>query len=143
MGAISHKVYLNCLHIRRFLGIFKDNKPREDFFVAFFFRIIDIWNEKSFRVRFDTRTAVMRLFSRIGFATYFPFVQPEQTTSDLDFNNNDERLAMSLWMTLASKEGEKNIREPFYIRADGVRDPLTLGVPRSWISMNGIPKGGS
>merc|ERR1712056_81847 len=100
----------------------------------FIFRARDIWNEKVFRVRFaDCPDELRKLRSRLGYATLFPFIQPEQATFDLNLAVYDERICASMIVELAGKESPlHNLRNPSWYHANGKKDPLTVGVPKSW-----------
>eukprot|EP00928_Gymnodinium_smaydae_P033374 TRINITY_DN23921_c0_g2_i1.p1 TRINITY_DN23921_c0_g2~~TRINITY_DN23921_c0_g2_i1.p1 ORF type:complete len:414 (-),score=137.75 TRINITY_DN23921_c0_g2_i1:145-1386(-) len=127
---------------RQLLGIYKDDKPRAELFVLFFFLVSDIWNEKIFRVRFEDKAELARLQDRLGFATFFPYIQPEQVIMDLDFSNYDQRVAVCNIVNLANKENPANLRDVVYILPDGRQDPLALGIPRSWETLAKIPTAG-
>jgi len=45
-------------------------------------------------------------------------------------------------MNLSKAEDPFNLKNPVYLRADGVVDPLTQGIPRSWEVLDKMPKAG-
>lgn len=141
----SSNIYCTAMHLRGLLGIFCEDHDRADVFVLFYMRIVDMHNEKVFRVRFaDKPEELAKLRKRLGATTLFPFVQPEQAAFELDLAIHDERLCASIMLELASKESPlMNIRNPSYIHEDGTRDPLTTGVPRSWATFEKCPTGGT
>jgi len=143
MRLVSHYINLTALQFRKLLGIYKDPEPRTELFIVFFFRIIDIWNEKVFRVRFEKQADVAALQDRLGYATFFPYIQPEQYEICLNFKHYDERLAANCLVALCAKENRANIRQPSYVYPDGTPDPLPLGVPRSWDVFEKMPQVGT
>lgn len=139
---ISHHIHLSSLQMRELLGVFSERQKRADCFVTFFNRVCDMYNEKVFRVRFEDESEVRSLRERLGFISYFPFIQPEQAIFSLNFAMYDERLAANSLILLANKERNTNIKKPVYVRADGSIDPLPLGVPRSWETFAKMPTEG-
>merc|ERR1712048_1407903 len=99
-------------------------------------------NEKVFRVRFENQEELVQLRRRVGYATFFPFVQPEQSRFTLDLKCFDQRLAANIILQLASQERRDNLKDATYINEEGMVDPLPLGVPRSWESFERMPKTG-
>lgn len=142
LRSISHNFWITCMHMRQLIGFFKNMANRSDVFVVFFLRIVDMYNAKLFSVRFEDRAEILALQERLGYAIFFPFMQPENYVFDLDLFFVDERLCASMLVALSGKENPGNIREPVYIKEDGVQDPLPLGVPRSWAEPSKMPKGG-
>lgn len=138
----SHLMYIESMALRKMLGCFREESVRADSFVLFFNRVVDMHNEKVFRVRFETDEEIRRLLLRLGYSTYFPFIQPEQAQFRFDFQFHDQRLAANVLLYLSSKERRDNIRNPVFIRADGTQDPLASGIPRSWDQFDRMPKGG-
>jgi len=139
---VSHHFYINALQMREMLGAFKEESMRAEAFIALYLRVVDVYNAKIFVVRFAEEAEKTRLKERLGYATFFPFIQPENAKFDLDFSFHDQRLCANLFMMLAAKEGTHNIRDPSYIHASGYVDPLPLGVPRSWEKLKDCPTGG-
>merc|ERR1719221_1690138 len=117
--------------------------PRADLVVMFFFRLVDVHNEKLFRVRFEEDSEELVLASRLGHLAFFPWVQPEQLWFQFDLKHHDERVAANqLVFALAAKEGAGNMRNLSFMHDDGRRDPLTFGVPRSWEQIDRMPRNG-
>lgn len=106
-------------------------EQRADVFVLFFSRIVDMYNSKLFRVRIG-RDEIARLHDRIGYATCFPFYQPENGHFDLDLNYHDQRICLKILVGLNRKEKSGNIYEIEYYEANGTYNPLNLGIPNSW-----------
>merc|ERR1712166_1377828 len=100
--------------------------------VLFFFRVADMHNEKVFRVRFPSQEEVTRLRKRLGLITCCPFIQPEQSGFRWDFAVFEERVCCNIMLNLMQKENPKNLRDPVFVRANGVIDPLPSGIPFSW-----------
>jgi len=130
------------VQMRGLLGIYCDQAARIDLFVLFFLRVVDFYNEKVFRVRFEDEEELATLSNRLGWVTLFPFIQPEQATFKLDFSNYDQRLAGNLILALSGKEVKHNLRDPSFIHPDGRMDPLSLGIPRTWEIFDRMPKAG-
>jgi Ca2+-binding EF-hand superfamily protein len=105
-------------------------------------RVVDIHNEKLFRIRFDDQEDVTAIQNRLGFATFFPFIQPEQAKFAFNFANNDERFAAHFIFTLMQKENLGNVIDFSYTLADGTKDNLTTGIPRFWWALKTIPTQG-
>jgi Ran GTPase-activating protein (RanGAP) involved in mRNA processing and transport len=138
----SHMFYICSKQLRGLLGVYANRDSRLELFILLFLRVVDFYNEKIFRVRFDDEQELITLSNRIGWVTVFPFIQPEQATFKLDFSVYDERLSANIILALSGKEVKNNLRDPQYIRPDGTEDPLTLGIPRSWESFEKMPTGG-
>lgn len=139
---VSHHLWLSALMMRELLGTFKLEADRAEAFVTFFLRVKDMWNAKVFRVRFVDHDEVKRLQDRLGYATFFPFIQPENAQFQLDCQFWDQRLCVNMLLQLCSKEGTPNLRKPQYQYPDGTYDPLTLGVPKSWETFEKMPQSG-
>lgn len=139
---VSHFFYLNSLQMREMLGAFKEESMRAEAFITLYLRVVDVHNSKVFRVRFADQAELRKLQERLGYVTFFPFIQPENARFELDFQFYDQRLAANLLITLGTKEGSGNIRDYEFTLMDGTKDPLPLGIPRSWEKFSEIPKGG-
>lgn len=139
---VSHHMYVSSMQVRELLGIYRNESDRADLMVVFFCRIVDMMNEKVFRVRFDNPNELDSLRHRLGFATYFPFMQPEQATFRFDFAQYDQRVAANELLKLATKESRGNLRNALYIHKDGTRDSLPQGIPRGWDAFEKMPKDG-
>mmetsp|Transcript_26615 Transcript_26615/g.88276 ORF Transcript_26615/g.88276 Transcript_26615/m.88276 type:complete len:1465 (-) Transcript_26615:97-4491(-) len=143
LRSISHNFFLTASHMRALIGYFKEEIQRANVFIIFYLRIVDMHNAKMFRVRFESSEEVTRLQNRLGYAAFFPFLQPENSRFELDLSVYDQRLCSSMYVYLCTKEKfPQNLHEYGYTRADGTEDPLPLGVPRSWADMKGIPTAG-
>ena len=138
---ISHTVHFTCMQLRQIVDLFKDPSSRCDAFALFYNRMSDVQNEKLVRMRFDDDASASMLL-RLGYASSFPYLQPEQIHVRLSFKNFDERLLMSSLLKLSGKESPSNLKDPMFTSGEGTVDPLTLGVPKSWEQMNNIPKHG-
>mmetsp|Transcript_31072 Transcript_31072/g.50047 ORF Transcript_31072/g.50047 Transcript_31072/m.50047 type:complete len:129 (+) Transcript_31072:2-388(+) len=123
------------------MDLFKESGTRQCVFVCFFNRLVDIQNEKLVRARL-AREEVASLMARLGYASAFPYIQPEQSHIHLNLKNYDERLLMSLLLKLSIKENLSNIRDPHLTNADGSTDAFVLGVPKTWEQMSNVPKQG-
>jgi Ran GTPase-activating protein (RanGAP) involved in mRNA processing and transport/Ca2+-binding EF-hand superfamily protein len=142
MRMVSHRMFITAMQMREILGVFRDSADREDVYIMYFMQVVDMYNEKLFRVRFESLDALTTIQNRLGLATNFPYVQLEQTCFRFNFSKHDERLAANALMCICSKEGWKNIQDYTYTHADGVVDPLLAGIPRSWESLDKMPRSG-
>lgn len=143
LRSISHLIFITCMHMRQMVGYFKETSHREEAFVTFFPRVVDMHNSKQFTVRFDSQDELQRLRGRLGFVTSFPFLQPENTTFVLNLKYNDQRLCCSMLVDLALHEKFGNLRESHMVSEDGVADPMTMGVPRGWADFAKVPSTGT
>eukprot|EP00931_Biecheleriopsis_adriatica_P073498 TRINITY_DN4776_c1_g2_i1.p1 TRINITY_DN4776_c1_g2~~TRINITY_DN4776_c1_g2_i1.p1 ORF type:complete len:1515 (+),score=303.88 TRINITY_DN4776_c1_g2_i1:282-4547(+) len=132
MRSISHNIFITSKHMRQMVGYFSNPKDREEAFVMFYTRIVDMYNIKLCRVRFGKAEEIERLMHRLGHAFFFPFFQPENAIFDLDLTKNDHRLCGNMVVGLAQREKASNIRDAVWIREDGTVDDFPMGVPRSW-----------
>jgi len=141
---ISHNIWLTSMHMRKMLGYFTIEEHRAECFVIFFFRIVDICNAKIFSCRFSRQEEVVKLQERLGYVSFFPFLQPENVNFSLDFAYHDQRLCANLLVTLAFKEKQENLRNPQFYNADGSVDPVirSHGVPAGWQFFDKMPKQG-
>lgn len=143
MRTISDSFFLRSSHMRSILGYFQNVEDRAEIFIVFYLRIVDLYNAKMFRVRFPTKEEVTVLQERLGYASFFPFFQPENAKFELDLSIHDQRLCASMWVNLCLKEKfPQNLRDYSYTRADGTEDKMPLGIPRSWGSFDAVPKDG-
>ena len=138
---ISHTIHVTCLQLRQIVDLFKEETSRCDAFTLFYNRMVDVQNEKVVRMRLG-EDASASMLCRLGYTASFPYLQPEQIHLHLSFKNFDERLLVSSLLKLSSKESPSNIKDPLFTSGDGVVDPLTLGVPKSWEQMSNVPKHG-
>jgi len=134
LRSIAHHFYITSNHMRQLIGYFRTPQQRADVFVVFYLRIVDMHNAKLFRVRFEKQEEVWRLRNRLGYASFFPFMQPENSSFELDLSCHDQRLCASMYVALALREKASNIRKPEWVLADGRINPApwVSGVPRSW-----------
>ncbi|CAJ1405435.1 unnamed protein product [Effrenium voratum] len=142
LKTISHQIFLSSLHIRQMVGFFRSDADREEALVFFWPRLVDKYNAKVFRVRFEKQEDIVRLQGRLGYVSFFPFIQPENAVFRLNLNVYEERLAASLYVTLMLRESPGNIKDPFYQKPDGSIDNLVMGVPRSWADWKQCPSEG-
>ncbi|CAJ1412792.1 unnamed protein product [Effrenium voratum] len=140
---IAHHINLSSMQMRQILGVYRTSELREEALITTFFRIVDIHNEKIFRVRYEEQAELDKLRSRLGYCTFFTYIQPEQVTNDFDFAKYDQRLAANIFFNLANAEKRDNISNFRYTLPDGTIDKLEQGVPRSWDQFSRMPKEGS
>lgn len=138
----SHMIFLTAVQMRGLLGIYVDQEARVDLFVLFFLRVVDFYNEKIYRVRFEEQKELDLLSERLGYVTLFPCIQPEQTRFSLDFGVYEQRLAANIIISLGAQERPDNLREVSFINEKGIVDKLQWGIPRSWEHLEKMPKGG-
>jgi len=143
MRSISHTFSMRSSHMRSIVGYFKDSHQRADIFIVFYLRIVDLHNSKMFMVRFPDQEEVVALQERLGYASFYPFFQPENAKFELDLAIHDQRLCASMWVNLCQKEKyPHNLHDYGYRLPDGTEDPMALGVPRSWGNFDSCPKEG-
>lgn len=140
---VSHLMYVTSMQVRQLLGSFSSEVVRAECFVTLFNRIADMHNEKLFRVRFESQDELARLRDRLGHASYFPYVQPEQTRFSFDFSQYDQQMAANALVQIAAREKMGNLRHYSYVHLDGTVDPLVAGVPRAWENRAKMPKEGT
>eukprot|EP00403_Amphidinium_massartii_P029168 CAMPEP_0178388864 /NCGR_PEP_ID=MMETSP0689_2-20121128/9814_1 /TAXON_ID=160604 /ORGANISM="Amphidinium massartii, Strain CS-259" /LENGTH=902 /DNA_ID=CAMNT_0020009283 /DNA_START=265 /DNA_END=2974 /DNA_ORIENTATION=+ len=139
---ISHQIYISSVQLRELLAVITDYTARLDLVVALYLRLTDAHNGKLFRSRFEDPKDLHKLSVRLGHLTFFPFIQPEQAQFEFDYQYHDQRRAANLLILLTSVEGSQNLRNAEFTLADGTKDPLILGVPRSWEVFERMPTGG-
>lgn len=140
---LAHYINLTSTQMRQLLGVYQFAELREEALVTTFFRIIDIHNEKIFRVRYEEQSELDKLRARLGYCNFFAYIQPEQVTYDFDFAKYDQRLAANVFFNLANAERRDNIANFRYTLPDGTIDKLEQGVPRSWDTFSRMPKEGT
>ncbi|CAE8583795.1 unnamed protein product, partial [Polarella glacialis] len=79
------------MHMRQMIGYFRRPEDRQETFVILYLRIQDMQIAKVFLCRFGKEAEVARLRHRLGYANFFPFLQPEIAKFDLDLRNHDQR----------------------------------------------------
>jgi len=142
LRTISDNFYITSRHMRMLIGFFKLPEIRSEVFIIFFNRITDMWNAKIWRVRFESKEEVVKLQSRLGYASFFPFLQPENACFELDLSIYDQRLCASMFVLLSIKESPHNLHDFAWVHADGTPDKMGMGVPRSWAEFKQIPQEG-
>lgn len=130
--AISHEIYITAKHMRQMMGFFKESQHRQEAFVMFYTRIIDVQNMKLCYVRFGKEEELMSLQHRLGQTFFFPFFQPENAKFELDLSFNDHRIVAKMLVSLAAREKPSNLRDPVWQKIDGTLDEFAMGIPRSW-----------
>jgi len=138
LRSISHYVWLTCFHVRQLIGCFRNPDHRVDVIVMFFSRVIDMWNEKVFRVRL-TPDEIRHVNERLGYATMFPYLQPENCRLALDMSYPDQRLVCNFLVRLEEKEKPGNIQEYEMHYVNGEVDRFEMGIPRSWVELDSLP----
>lgn len=132
LRSISHFFFISAKHMRQMMGYFDNPLHREEAFVMFYCRISDMQNIKMCCARFGKEEEVASLRRRLGNAFFFPFLQPENATFELNLSYNDQRLCGNMIVALGIREKMGNIRDAVWIKADGVEDVFPMGIPRSW-----------
>jgi Ca2+-binding EF-hand superfamily protein len=139
---VSHIIALSSMNMRKMIGYFKKEQHRAECFTMFFFRITDIHNAKMFSSRFSSQQEVVNLQRRMGYVSFFPFVQPENAVFELDFAMHDQRLCASLLVALAVKEKAENLRDLLLVYPSGKEENFTSGMPAGWQTFDKVPKEG-
>jgi len=125
------------------VGYFKESEDRLEAFVIFYLRITDMHNQKLFRVRFDSEEEMIQLRTRLGFALFHPFLQPENAKFTLNLKFHDQRISASMLVGLSLKEKMGNIRDASLVREDGTVVDLVMGIPRGWAEIAKLPPDGT
>jgi len=98
---LAHYINLTSVQMRQILGVYRTSELREEALVTTFFRIVDIHNEKIFRVRYEEQLELDKLRQRLGYCTFFTYIQPEQVTYDFNFAKYDQRLAANIFFGIS------------------------------------------
>ncbi|CAE7582086.1 Zdhhc8 [Symbiodinium natans] len=136
LRSISHSLFITSKHMREMMGYFDKSQQRQEAFVMFFCRIIDMHNLKLCSVRFGEDEEVNNLRYRLGQAVFFPYFQPENAKFELDLGFHDHRLCVNMLVGLAAREKFGNIRDAVWIKPDGSQDDFPMGIPRSWETLS-------
>jgi len=139
---LSHRIYLRSTQLRDMLNQFRSLAVRSDVFVLLFFSIVDMYNEKVARSGLEDQQQVLKVQGRLGFATFFPHIQPEQFDFELDLKQHDQRLAAHILVEFAMKERRENVCNFSLTNEDGTLEPLLQGIPLSWEHFDKIPHSG-
>jgi Ca2+-binding EF-hand superfamily protein len=141
LKAVASHIYLTCLQLRELLGIFpRPERQRIETVVLFYFRLVDVHNEKCIRARFRKEEELKALRDRLGYLIFFPFIQPEHSEFEFDLACHDQRVAACLVINIASKEQFHNLRDPSLRYPDGRLDNFTVGIPRGWVALDQMPR---
>eukprot|EP00931_Biecheleriopsis_adriatica_P035101 TRINITY_DN20225_c0_g1_i4.p1 TRINITY_DN20225_c0_g1~~TRINITY_DN20225_c0_g1_i4.p1 ORF type:complete len:1429 (-),score=268.96 TRINITY_DN20225_c0_g1_i4:57-4343(-) len=143
LRSVSDRIPITSSQLRELMSVFKSMKCLIDCAVTFFLQVIDIHNEKVFRVMLETSDNIDTLRRRLGYVLCFPFVQPENGKFHLSFEQHDQRIAAHLLISLRGKEHFENLRDVSFVDSAGKKDPLVSGLPRSWDSLEKLPTSGS
>jgi len=139
---VSHHIYVTCTQMRGFLGLYKDEEVRLTLCVLFYARVVDLHNEKVFRVRFESEHELLALRDRLGWVSTFPYIQPEQSTFKFNYAYYEQREAANILLMLGGHESPANIKNFTYTHASGWVDPLPTGIPKSWEVFESMPQSG-
>eukprot|EP00931_Biecheleriopsis_adriatica_P050974 TRINITY_DN29532_c0_g2_i1.p1 TRINITY_DN29532_c0_g2~~TRINITY_DN29532_c0_g2_i1.p1 ORF type:complete len:1374 (+),score=262.33 TRINITY_DN29532_c0_g2_i1:124-4245(+) len=142
LRGVAHHLFLNSRHMRLLMGFFASAEQRTEVFVCFFNRLVEFHDSKLYKVRFDNSADIIAIQRRVGFARFFPFIQPEGSYLEMDLKEYDQRLCLSMIVRLATTESLHNLRNPVYHLADGRVDELQMGVPRRWSEPATCPTSG-
>lgn len=80
---LAHYINLTSVQMRQLLGVYRTSELREEALVTTFFRIVDIHNEKVFRVRYEEQAELDSLRQRLGYCTFFtsPTISTSRSTT--------------------------------------------------------------
>lgn len=145
LRAVSHHVNLRSLQLRQLLGVYESGRVRADLFVLLYFRVVDIQDEKIFRAAFQSAKEHRGLQQRLGFATTFPFIQPEQTHFEFDLRFNDQRVAALALFKLMAAEKWGNLKDAEYAADDegGPMDETNFWRAAKEVSLEKCPCAGT
>jgi len=139
---ISSYFFVSAMQLRELLGLFENDPLRADCMVLFFFRVVDMQNQKVFKGRFEHEEEWSRLRRQLGYMTCFPFIQPENSTFELNFAFHDQRLAATTIILLSQKERETNIKDVLFFPEGSQTPKSEFLLPRTWASLDSIPRAG-
>merc|ERR1712100_255104 len=74
---ISHAVYLTSKQLRSLFGVYRHEEDFCELVVIFVVQVVDMHNEKVYRVRIENPSLVAELARRLGYLALFPYIQPE------------------------------------------------------------------
>jgi len=143
LRSVGHWFLLRSMQMRDLLGVCDSEAWRGDVVALFYFQIVDMQNEKVFRLRFGGTGELDKIRERLGWATSFPFIQPERASFRLDLQYYDCRLAMTFFIMLMNREGVTNVKHALLVDENGQDDPLMLGILRAWDAVEKLPMGGT
>eukprot|EP00927_Polykrikos_kofoidii_P035605 TRINITY_DN30169_c0_g1_i1.p1 TRINITY_DN30169_c0_g1~~TRINITY_DN30169_c0_g1_i1.p1 ORF type:complete len:1479 (-),score=279.44 TRINITY_DN30169_c0_g1_i1:135-4571(-) len=138
---VSRHIHVTSSQLRRLLSLVCD-ASRLEIVVTFFFRVVDMQNEKVFRSALDREEDVVELRQRLGYMTFYPFIQPEYATFELDCAKHDQRMAANMIIVMAIKERWENMKDAAMVNADGTDEEFVMGVPRGWEVLANMPREG-
>ncbi|CAE8619918.1 unnamed protein product [Polarella glacialis] len=139
---VSHLCNLQCVQVRQMLGLFGSSAVRSEIFLLFYFRMVDIHNEKMCRVGFGDREEYRKLQQRLGQATLFPYIQPEQFTFEYDLSNADARIASLVVFSICAAEKTENLKEPVFINHGDPEDESNFWRSMKEVSTEIMPRQG-
>lgn len=139
----SHVIFLSAKQVRLLFGAYKDQSSYVELIVIFITRIMDIYNEKVFRVRIEDEALLDQMRRRIGHVALWPFIQPEQSHFFLNFCEREHRIVANMLVILSGKEDTRNLHNPKLCNGKGEQVILTSGVPRGWEKLGDIPTEGT
>jgi len=138
---LSHHFNLYCEQLRALLGLFGE-APREEIFVSFYLRVVDIQNDKLLRVIFEKKEEFAKIESRLGHTVLFPYMQPEQFNFEYELSFEDQRFASYFIFQMMEKEGESNLKEATFSSKGGEEDETNFWRSQKEVSMEKLPTQG-
>ncbi|CAE7751577.1 TONSL [Symbiodinium pilosum] len=142
LRSVSTMLYLTSVQMRQLLTLFEE-EYRARCAVIFFFRVVDMQNEKVFRCIFEDPEQLLSLRKSLGFLASFPYVQPDHWTVELDLSQHDQRRALHCLWTLAEHEKIEHLTHVVYTTGSGhVIQGSDFLVPRSWMTWETVPTSG-
>ncbi|CAJ1364673.1 unnamed protein product [Effrenium voratum] len=138
LRAVACHLFLQAAQLRLILGLFEEGF-RARCAVIFFFRVVDMQNQKIFRCALEDQQLKL-LQKSLGCLACFPFIQLEHYTAELDMSFQDQRRAVQILWQLAEKERSQNLQDVVYKSADG--HVLPGDQPRPWFVWESVPTSG-
>ncbi|OLP80408.1 hypothetical protein AK812_SmicGene39185 [Symbiodinium microadriaticum] len=109
LRSVSTYIFITATQMRQILksigrAAVQSVRKIHSFQVLFFFRVVDMQNEKIFRCAFESPEQLLNVQKSLGFLASFPYIQPDHWTVDLDLTQHDQRRALHCLWTLAEHE---------------------------------------
>eukprot|EP00439_Symbiodinium_sp_Y106_P069822 s1963_g12.t1 len=140
LRSVSTYIFITATQMRQMLNLFEDIRHVN---VLFFFRVVDMQNEKIFRCAFESPEQLLNVQKSLGYVASFPYIQPDHWTVDLDLTQHDQRRALHCLWTLAEHEKLEHLTKVVYTTGTGnILQGNQFLAPRSWMNFESVPTSG-
>jgi len=142
LRSVSTYIFITATQMRQMLNLFEE-EYRARCSVLFFFRVVDMQNEKIFRCAFESPEQLLNVQKSLGYVASFPYIQPDHWTVDLDLTQHDQRRALHCLWTLAEHEKLEHLTKVVYTTGTGnILQGNQFLAPRSWMNFESVPTSG-